>query len=72
MKFWKKKEEGQEEPQIQPTATYVVKLKQDRNREWIVAELRVQADTTEELKEVLDAGVKVADEKCYLLNNGGE
>lgn len=72
MKFWKKKEQGADEPQIQPTATYVVKLKQDRNREWIVAELRVQADTTEELKEVLDAGVKVADEKCYLLNNGGE
>ena len=47
-------------------------MKQDRNREWIVAELRVQADTTEELKEVLDAGVKVADDKCYLLNNGGE
>ena len=71
MKFWNKNEQGAEEPQIQPTATYVVKLKQDRNREWIVAELRVQADTTEELKEVLDAGVAVADEKCYLLNNGG-
>ena len=71
MKFWKKKEEGEEEPQIQPTSTYVVKLKQDRNKDWIVGEVRVQADNTEELKKLLDAGVKVADDKCYLLNNGG-
>ena len=38
MKFWKKKAEGAEEPQIQPTSTYVLKLKQDRNKEWIVSE----------------------------------
>jgi hypothetical protein len=32
----------------------------------------VMSKSQEELKEVLDAGVKVADEKCYLLNNGGK
>ena len=41
-------------------------------KEYIVAEVRVQADTSEELKQMLDDGCKVADDKCYLLNNGGE
>jgi len=72
MKFWKKKEEGADEPQTQAVANFVVKLKQDRNKEYIVAEVRVQADTSEELKQMLDEGCKVADDKCYLLNNGGE
>jgi hypothetical protein len=69
MKFWKK---NTEEPQSQAIANFVVKLKQDRNKEYIVAEVRVQADTSEELKQMLDDGCKVADDKCYLLNNGGE
>jgi hypothetical protein len=72
MKFWKRKDEGVDEPVIQHTSTFVVKLKQDRNKEYIVAEIRVQADTTDELKQLLDEGCKVADDKCYLLNNGGE
>tara|TARA_R110000744_G_scaffold140825_1_gene252121 strand:+ start:87 stop:305 length:219 start_codon:yes stop_codon:yes gene_type:complete len=71
MKFWWKQEEGKDEPVVMPTSTYVVKLKQDRNNCWIVAELRVQADSSEELKEILDEGCSIADNKCYLLNNGG-
>tara|TARA_R110000751_G_scaffold274656_1_gene375546 strand:- start:285 stop:503 length:219 start_codon:yes stop_codon:yes gene_type:complete len=72
MKFWWNDKEDDEEPKIQSVANFVIKLKQDRNKEYIVAEVRVQADTSKELKQMLDEGCKVADEKCYLLNNGGE
>lgn len=69
MKFWNRKIEHDVEQTIQPT--FVVKLKQDRNKTWIVCELRVQADTIEELRELLEDAVMVADERVYLQNNGG-
>ena len=64
MKFWKNKNNTQS----MPTSPYVVKLKQDRYKEWIVSEVRVEAQDDIELKKLLDNACKVADDKCYLLN----
>tara|TARA_R100000458_G_C8009903_1_gene74430 strand:+ start:147 stop:344 length:198 start_codon:yes stop_codon:yes gene_type:complete len=59
---------NQSEDNIIQMPNFVAKLKQDRHGMWICAELRVQADTTEELKESLDNASKVVEDKCVILN----
>ena len=59
---------NQSEDNIIQMPNFVAKLKQDRHGMWICSELRVQADTTEELKESLDDASKVVEDKCIILN----
>tara|TARA_R110002020_G_scaffold341991_1_gene556521 strand:+ start:455 stop:652 length:198 start_codon:yes stop_codon:yes gene_type:complete len=59
---------NQSEDNIIQMPNFVAKLKQDRHGMWICAELRVQADTTEELEVSLDKASKVVEDKCIVLN----
>jgi|TARA_R100000081_G_C4672467_1_gene93282 hypothetical protein len=63
--FWKKKEtEVGEETQ----KNFVVKIKQDRNKDWICESIRVQANDISEVKERLDEVVEIVETKLNNMN----
>tara|TARA_R110000751_G_scaffold184996_1_gene291404 strand:- start:612 stop:818 length:207 start_codon:yes stop_codon:yes gene_type:complete len=65
MSFWKKKEMEQNE-EVQKNFT--LKLKQDRNKNWICESARVQGDTIDEIKQRMDDLVNVVIEKTNEIN----
>jgi len=65
MSFWKKKEmEKNEEAQ----KNFTLKLKQDRNKNWICESARVQGDTIEEIKQRMDELIDIVIEKTTEIN----
>jgi|TARA_A100001201_G_scaffold124068_1_gene108063 histone H3/H4 len=66
MPFWKKNiEEEKAEP---AQKNFVVKLKQDRYKNWICESARVQGDTIDEVKENMEALIQAVIEKTNEVN----
>ena len=64
MRFFKKTEEQSEEVQ----KNFTLKLKQDRNKNWICESARVQGDTIEEIKQRMDELINIVIEKTNEIN----
>ena len=59
MGFFKK----QEAQTIEPQKNFTLKLKQDRNKNWICESARVQGDTIEQIKQRMDELIDIVIEK---------
>ena len=68
MRFFKKQEEQSEEVQ----KNFTLKLKQDRNKNWICESARVQGDTIEEVKSRMDDLINAVIEKTAQVNGDEE
>ena len=64
MRFFKKQEEQSEEVQ----KNFTLKLKQDRNKNWICESARVQGDTIDEIKQRMDELINIVIEKTNEIN----
>ena len=64
MRFFKKQEEQSEEVQ----KNFTLKLKQDRNKNWICESARVQGDTIEQIKQRMDELINIVIEKTNEIN----
>ena len=64
MRFFKKQELQTEEAQ----KNFTLKLKQDRNKNWICESARVQGDTIDEIKQRMNELIDVVIEKTNEIN----
>jgi|TARA_R110002073_G_C9377303_1_gene572684 predicted RNase H-like HicB family nuclease len=64
MGFFKK----QEAQTIEPQKNFTLKLKQDRNKNWICESARVQGDTIEQIKQRMDELIDIVIEKTTEIN----
>tara|TARA_R100001244_G_C5102426_1_gene119151 strand:+ start:77 stop:280 length:204 start_codon:yes stop_codon:yes gene_type:complete len=64
MGFFKK----QEAQTIEPQKNFTLKLKQDRNKNWICESARVQGDTIDEIKQRMDELIDIVIEKTNEIN----